>query len=79
MSKYKDLVPAEFWSGNKKPKAFNVGELIEELKRLPAEIEISQGFGRGAGLCLYNVDRDGMHLEIIEIEDDDEGDEDDES
>lgn len=78
MSKYK-LVPAEFWSGNTKPKAFTVGELIEQLQRLPHEIEISSGFNPGVGLCLYNVDRDGMHLEFFEIEIDDDDDEDDES
>ena len=70
MGKYKDLVPAEFWSGDKNPKAYNVGELIEQLERLPKEIELSSGFSDGVGLVLYNIDRDGMKLEFSEIEDD---------
>ena len=70
MGKYKDLVPAEFWSGNETPKAYNVGELIEQLERLPKEIELSSGFSDGVGLVLYNIDRDGMKLEFSEIEDD---------
>lgn len=44
-----------------------VGELIEQLKRLPPELEIQQGFDEGARLVVYNC-RTTPHLEIEECE-----------
>ena len=56
------------------PIAYTVGELIDELSRLPRELEVSTGFNTGAMVCLYNIDKDGMHVEIIEVEPEDDDD-----
>lgn len=72
---YKDIVPKCFWHDSEPtPIAWNVGELIDELSRLPRELEISTSFNNGAMVCLYNIDKDGMHVEIGEVEPSDEDD-----
>lgn len=72
---YKDIVPKCFWHDSEPtPIAYTVGELIDELSRLPRELEVSTGFNTGAMVCLYNIDKDGMHVEIVEVEPSDEDD-----
>ena len=72
---YKDTVPKCFWHDSEPtPVARTVGELIDELSRLPRELEVSTGFNNGAMVCLYNIDKDGMHVEIVEVEPSDEDD-----
>lgn len=72
---YKDVVPKCFWHDSEPtPIAHTVGELIDELSRLPRELEISTGFNNGAMVVLYNIDKDGMHVEIVEVDPEDEDD-----
>ena len=72
---YKDKVPKCFWHDSEPtPIAYTVGELIDELSRLPRELEVSTGFNTGAMVCLFNIDKDGMHVEIIEVEPEDDDD-----
>ena len=47
---------------------------FDELSRLPRELEVSTGFNTGAMVCLYNIDKDGMHVEIVEVEPEDDDD-----
>ena len=72
---YKDTVPKCFWHDSEPtPVAYTVGELIDELSRLPRELEVSIGFNNGAMVVLYNIDNDGMHVEIVEVEPEDDDD-----
>ena len=76
---YKDVIPKKFWYDSEPtPAAYTVGELIEILQELPPELALSAGFGDGAMVVLYNINRDGMHVEVTEIEDEDDYMEDDE-
>ena len=72
---YKGIVPKCFWHDSEPtPIAYTVGELIDELSRLPRELEVSTGFNTGAMVCLYNIDKDKMHVEIVEVEPEDDDD-----
>jgi hypothetical protein len=46
--------------------------LIEILQELPPELPLTAGFGEGAMVVLYNIDREGMHVEVVECDEDDE-------
>ena len=42
-----------------------VGDLIEELKRLPAELPVDQKFeGRGSDLVIMNRDMPNAHIQL---------------
>jgi len=72
---YRDTVPKKFWHDSEStPVAFTVGGLIDVLKELPPELEVTTGFCDGAMVVLYNIDKDGMHVEIVEVEPEDEDD-----
>lgn len=61
-------IPEDFYKGDY-PVVYTVGELIEELKRLPEDLPITLGFNQGVGVVVYNVDRDSIHLSFEECED----------
>jgi hypothetical protein len=44
-----------FYRGDAHPKATNVGELIEQLKRLPPELKVDSNFSHGVQLVVLNV------------------------
>ena len=68
MKDYKAIIPKSFWSGNRKPKAHTVADLIAQLQKLPDELEIKLGFGDGCQLIVYNINTDSMQLEIAEVD-----------
>lgn len=72
MTDYKEVIPRSFWSGNKKPKASTVAQLIKQLQKLPDNLEIKIGFGDGCQLIVYNINTDSMHLEIAKVDCDDD-------
>lgn len=75
MTNYREIVPKKFWHDSEPtPVAFTVGSLIEVLKELPPELTITTGFNDGTMVCLYNIDRDNMHIELVELEPEDEED-----
>ena len=64
-----DRIPKEFYiSRLPKPVAETVGDLIEQLQRLPPELAIEQGFGRGGKLKVYNASTASPHLKIKEVD-----------
>jgi len=68
MSEMKDVVPSEFYRGDEeKPYCETVGELIEQLQRLPCDLPIKQGYEDGCTLTVYNIKTDA-HLEITEAD-----------
>ena len=72
---YKDTVPKKFWHDSEPtPVAYTVGDLIDILKELPSELPVTTGFNDGAMVVLYNIDKGGMHVEIVELEPEDEDD-----
>ena len=74
--KYKDIVPKAFWHDSEPtPTAYTVGDLIDELSRLPRELEVKTSFNDGVMIVLYNIDRYNMAVEIVEIEPEDEDEE----
>ncbi len=44
----------------------NVGEMIDELSRLPRDLKIKQGFSPSADLVVFNIRQDDRHLEVTE-------------
>ncbi len=63
-------IPKEFYRGDiESPKAYTVGQVIEHLKRLPAELNVEAGFGTGVAITVYNADSDKPAVEFDEIED----------
>lgn len=72
---YKDKVPKAFWHDSEPtPTAYTVGELIDELSRLPRELEVKTSFNDGVMIVLYNIDKEAMAVELVEIEPEDEDD-----
>ena len=70
---YKDTIPKKFWhASERKPVAYTVEDLIEILQELPPELPLTAGFGEGAMVVLYNIDREGMHVEVVECDEDEE-------
>lgn len=68
MSGLEKIIPEEFYKGDvDKPTACDVGELIEQLQRLPRHLPVKSGFGEGCQLVVYNI-KDGAFLEIEEDE-----------
>ena len=65
----KDIIPKAFYNGDNKPWAGTVGKLIDELQRLPRNLDVRHGFTEGCNLVVYNVTTDDAHLEIIDAED----------
>lgn len=66
----KDLIPSEFYRGDEEsPYAETVGQLIEQLQRLPADLPVMHGFDYGCCLTVYNINQDDAHLEIVDAGD----------
>lgn len=65
---HKDIIPKQYWSGNRKPKALTVQDLIDHLADLPKDLEIKVGFGDGCQLTVYNINTDSMRLSIDEVD-----------
>jgi len=80
------VVPVEFYNTRKAevehhPIVKNVGELVEQLGRLPKDLSVNSGGSVGAEMIVYNMDKNGSysyaHLELEEVwfeEDEDEDD-----
>jgi len=68
---YIDEIPKEFWHADEEnPEACDVATLIEELKRLPGNMSVSNGFGCGVKIVVYNADDDERCcVEIADIDD----------
>lgn len=52
------------------PRAYTVGEVVDQLKRLPPDLPVESGFGKGVELIVFNVGAkhvDGPHLDFHEI------------
>lgn len=75
---YKDVIPKCFWHDSEPaPTVRTVGEMIEQLQRLPPDLEVRAGWSDAAMLVVYNINnRDCIHLEICEVDEDDEDDSD---
>ena len=59
----KDQIPEEFYKyEGDKPAADNVGELIEQLKKLPSGLPVEATFSDGVQLAVYNIDQENPHL-----------------
>jgi hypothetical protein len=70
---YKDTIPKKFWHASEpSPVAYTVEDLIEILQELPPELPLTAGFGEAAMVVLYNIDREGMHVEVVECDEDEE-------
>jgi hypothetical protein len=65
----KKEIPLDFYSDKGQPVTVDtVGEAIEQLKRLPEDLEISQGFSEGVRLIVYNISRHNPHLAFEEAD-----------
>lgn len=54
---WKLLLPQEFWMpAASRPKCFTVGELKEQLARLPDDLPVSVVGGAGLAMYIYSVD-----------------------
>lgn len=76
-----DEIPQEFYKGMGPQPAMTVGELIEQLQKLPKDLKINQGFGKGVRACVYNVNAahvDFPHMEFQEVDEMDDFDDEDE-
>ncbi len=57
----------ERFSNNKTTKnVTNVGEMIDELSKLPRDLKIKQGFSPSADLVVFNVNDDDRHLQVTD-------------
>ncbi len=68
----RDIVPEEFYRGDDHPYAETVEELIYLLQKLPGDLPIKQGFNNGCTLIVFNVSEEDAHLEVMEVEEDDD-------
>lgn len=65
MSDRREEVPKQFYRGDMaKPVAQTVGELIDELSRLPSDLPVDP-YEDGVALTVYNIDMDA-HLAFSE-------------
>ena len=63
---YFDTVPEKFYRQTTAPQADTVGELIDLLSELPADLPINQGYGAGGtAVVVFNIRHDA-HLEFLE-------------
>lgn len=66
--KLKDKIPEKFYKGSlKKPTAKTVGDLKRQLDKLPNTLNIEQGFGKGVGLVVYNINQHDIHLGFTDV------------
>ena len=67
----KDIIPSEFYKADESsPFAETVGELIEQLKRLPRDLPVRHGFDHGCSPTVYNIKQEDVNLEIEDADDD---------
>ena len=45
-----------------------VGEVIEQLNRLPKTLNIGQGFGETVRITVYNISSDNPHVAFDEVD-----------
>jgi len=55
------------------PVAYNVGEVIEQLRKLPKDLPVTAGLGDGVKLKWFNVGDDDEGLDFDEVDEEDEG------
>jgi len=69
MKELTDLIHMDFYNDKGTPVVCKtVGEVIEQLKRLPDDLAIGQGFGSAVRLTVYNITREDPHLDFSEID-----------
>lgn len=69
MSESKKGVPEEFYSSKcDHVICETVADVIEQLKRLPPELPVNQGFETGVCIVVYNISNE-PHLEFEEAND----------
>lgn len=45
-----------------------VGEVIEQLNKLPKDLDVVQGFGDAVRITVYNISRENPHVSFDEID-----------
>jgi len=72
MSELKDKISPEFYNGDHvTPRVGTVGELIEQLKRLPKDLALSGWPERFSHeVVVYNISSHNTHLTIEEVDQD---------
>jgi len=61
------MIEATFSNGKFAKTVQTVGELIEELSRLPPETPVDQEYeGRGSDVVLMNRNQDNAHIQLSE-------------
>lgn len=68
MADLRDKIPREFFHGDSHPEATTVGELITQLKRLPADLRLCYDEFAVKVLVVYNIDKPNVHLDIEEAD-----------
>ena len=68
MNKFKDLVPEQFYKGNQHVTPGNVGQLIEQLERLPKDLLLTGTFSNEIELIVHSIDTSLPYLEIHDHE-----------
>lgn len=64
---FKKIIPEEFYRGDNMPVVHNVGELKEQLSRLPDDLPLEAGFGDAVALVVFNINTtDCVHLQFGE-------------
>ena len=67
MQDLKDVIHKDFYHETGKPVVCDtVGEVIEQLNRLPKDLEVSQGFGESVRIVVYNISRENPHVSFEE-------------
>lgn len=68
MSESKNGVPKEFYhADSERVVCETVADVIEQLNRLPSDLQVNSRFGNGIQLIVYNIS-DDPHLEFEESE-----------
>ena len=66
----KDVIPTEFYRGDEgSPYVETVEQMIEQLKRLPADLPVRHGVDYGCCLTVYNINLGDAHLEVVDADD----------
>ncbi|MBL4941143.1 MAG: hypothetical protein JKY81_05700 [Colwellia sp.] len=72
MSELKKVIPTEFYNEDEAmmppPRVNTVGELIEQLKRLPSDLPLSGWEYLTHEIIVYNITMDNTHVSIEEVD-----------
>lgn len=76
MPDYKSIIPQFFFKGDcKERNATTVGELKALLAQLPDGLPVQGSFGDSVSAVVYNVQHEDAHLQIVDHDSDEDGDE----